>query len=528
VTTVRPDLDPAIDGVVVTAMAKHPPVRYASAGDLAKAFREAIDVAAPVEGAPAPDRPAAGTREGTSIGRIVSTMRAPRPLTPATVPSTRKRARRMWVAVPLLLLTAAGGVAAAVVTIAGGEKHAATPITSTAARPPPPPSTSRTAPPKPPNLEPVPTADRFEWPKATLLAELPRLRGTVISGESCCAGERNSVAWVSLVTRSEPRSVWREVTQRWLPLLDGASYALAPGEVRTDELEGAAVESCLAPHVPCSLWRRARKRYRLDATGSQTSLVDGAQVMVRSIRNGVPWVEKALAHGKQLDTLRHPYDGTVKLWRPPYTEIEVAIGSPEDERLAGDTSQREVDLVSLKRDSRGEVRPTYSPQDGRCFGPYVRDDGRPANLSLGPGQEYRDDFLECGDEAGRVPGPFSATGRLTFPRLNPLLPAGARVIGFTAEQAGIDRSSDESAHPGLTVSWSISFYGQPMNCQSGNTAYPLSPVKLTCSVRKRRGTVYEVDTRALVIRQVARNVTANGDLWAGLYRPTLELVVPRS
>jgi serine/threonine-protein kinase len=42
---VRPDLPAALDGVIVTAMAKYPQVRYATAGEFAGALREAVTVA---------------------------------------------------------------------------------------------------------------------------------------------------------------------------------------------------------------------------------------------------------------------------------------------------------------------------------------------------------------------------------------------------------------------------------------------------------------------------------------------------
>ena len=55
---VRPDLPPALDGVVVTAMAKYPQVRYATAGEFAVALREAV--ASPQTAATVPAAPVSG------------------------------------------------------------------------------------------------------------------------------------------------------------------------------------------------------------------------------------------------------------------------------------------------------------------------------------------------------------------------------------------------------------------------------------------------------------------------------------
>src|SRR6185295_12258880 len=53
-STVRPGLPPALDGVIATAMAKYPDVRYASASGFAAALRAAA------RGAPPPPWTAAG------------------------------------------------------------------------------------------------------------------------------------------------------------------------------------------------------------------------------------------------------------------------------------------------------------------------------------------------------------------------------------------------------------------------------------------------------------------------------------
>ncbi len=52
VTTVRPDLPRSLDGVVVTAMAKHPEVRFQTAGAIAGALRAALDTDTVAAGEP--------------------------------------------------------------------------------------------------------------------------------------------------------------------------------------------------------------------------------------------------------------------------------------------------------------------------------------------------------------------------------------------------------------------------------------------------------------------------------------------
>jgi len=103
VSTLRPDLPRGIDGVIVTAMAKHRDARYSRAGDVAVALRKALDEKATPADEPTRIAPTPGPAVDQDGVRTVAAGR-PRP---------RRRWRR-WIAVVLLLaaLAAAGTVIA--------------------------------------------------------------------------------------------------------------------------------------------------------------------------------------------------------------------------------------------------------------------------------------------------------------------------------------------------------------------------------------------------------------------------------
>jgi hypothetical protein len=107
-STVRPGLPRALDGVIVTAMAKYPDVRYATAGALADAFRNAL----------------AGLAEDATRLAPAVPLAAPA-AEPPTVVRTRPRGRRRLVAVLLLalLLAAIVGVVALLATRGSGDAH---------------------------------------------------------------------------------------------------------------------------------------------------------------------------------------------------------------------------------------------------------------------------------------------------------------------------------------------------------------------------------------------------------------------
>jgi serine/threonine-protein kinase len=83
-STVRPELPAALDGVLVTAMAKYPDVRYASGRDLAAAFAEALSgmdaavtrAAPPIAAQPAAPAPPAGRRPIVIAGVVAGALLA--------------------------------------------------------------------------------------------------------------------------------------------------------------------------------------------------------------------------------------------------------------------------------------------------------------------------------------------------------------------------------------------------------------------------------------------------------------------
>jgi serine/threonine-protein kinase len=105
VSTIRPDLPRGIDGVIATAMAKHREVRYATAGELAAAFRRALDE--------------------TAVPAEEATRLAPTQDDARTVAVARPRSRRKWiVAAAALVALAAASAVIAFFALRSPAKHA--------------------------------------------------------------------------------------------------------------------------------------------------------------------------------------------------------------------------------------------------------------------------------------------------------------------------------------------------------------------------------------------------------------------
>lgn len=135
---VRPDLPQALDGVLVTAMAKYPQVRYESAGEFARALREALSERAP---ASVPTGPAAGGLPETVRAHAPPTAASPAEpdtelLAPAgktaVAPAARRSSKRVLLGVGTVALLAAASVGAFLLTQPGSDAGRAESVTTTA------------------------------------------------------------------------------------------------------------------------------------------------------------------------------------------------------------------------------------------------------------------------------------------------------------------------------------------------------------------------------------------------------------
>ncbi len=133
VTARRPDLPPAMDAVIGTAMAKDPAQRFSTAGDLVAAAQNALRDVAPGVARTALPANAVGIAHVSDGGWWQPPASEPAPADTAPPAPTRRR-RWRWIAAALTVLTAVVATIAAVTLTGAPEQPAAAP-TSTAAAP---------------------------------------------------------------------------------------------------------------------------------------------------------------------------------------------------------------------------------------------------------------------------------------------------------------------------------------------------------------------------------------------------------
>ncbi len=133
-TTRRPDLPPSLDGVIVTAMAKYPDVRYSSCGALADAFRQALQAPGPTT-QPHPTHP--NIPAPTTIDAPTAHAPAPAPaIAAAPVPRPSRRLRPLIAAGATLAVAGVAAAVLALTVLGNGKSTSPTTTASGAFRPP--------------------------------------------------------------------------------------------------------------------------------------------------------------------------------------------------------------------------------------------------------------------------------------------------------------------------------------------------------------------------------------------------------
>ena len=397
VTTRRPELPSTLDGVVATAMAKYPSIRFSSCGALAVALRNALAV--PAEG-PTDARPerrleetrAAETRPEPARPPAAPTRTAPQP-SPA---APGRRRSRVAVGLAAAALVAVGAGAAAFAVLRGGDDDPTLTATSTAA---------------------------------------PAI------------GDGFAQAVDDIVGRIAPQQ--RAVTDR-IGSLVFTERALAGLESVTDELTSAVVRGQGAADVlaPANPQEQAVARELEDALSEHERYARAVSRLARTAAPGARQLRAVVAGAGRVATAY----GLVAEALPELAAVPISEEShqrlltlrPPSPRPAP-TQQRAIQLAPLLNGPR----PDDPVDEGRCFGPY-----RSGSYLQIAGARYSTSFVQCGDyDYGN---PARANGDYTF--RTPSGRAPARLVRLTA-LAGVDEASSSSQR-GATVTWTVAYSGE--------------------------------------------------------------------
>ena len=452
-SNVRPGLASGLDGVLVTAMAKFPEVRYRSCRELVDAFATAI--AAPTLPGAAPSVPAAQrtlTDAPPTVppaGRPVPGGTVPYPVHhPPPLPAAPGRSRlsgRVLAVIAGVLLLAGIGAAAAVLLARGGSK--------TNGNPPPPPSGA--------------THQAF-------LSAATRLLRPVVSQQQVVDSQIGALSSTA-GPFARLRDAGRELDQQVL-LAEGASSNLTTSSAG-DRHAAKLLRQALAAHAAYAV--------QIEELPAPTAF-------------GKAYADAVMRSAAQASGRYEALDAAL----PDVPSVPLSATTQSPLLAVAVTTTPSSETVNLAALFRGPL-----PNDGgqgRCFGPYPSATGS-SYLEVG-GVKHEQNFVSCGDFSRG--NPLLANGRYTF--YSTSLPTGTNLLRFTA-WAAVDESSD-SNQAGSSASWQV-FYGSTAVC-SASTTWPggtSSPQRLDCALPAGA-----VDTGQISIVQRV-NLVSGGGFWAGLY-----------
>ncbi len=249
----RPDLPPAVQGVLERALAKRPAERYQTAGELARALQAALRgeaVPAPSEGETVPLAVPAEREEGSTI--YAPTMEpAEWPRYPTSAPAAPPRRTPLWVwvgaAVALLALLVGGGLLARGVAATPAPTPTATstprPTPTTTATPAPTPTATSTPRPTPTTTaapSPTPPPDLFAGPVpegAFMRLGKGEIKEIAISPDGSLLAVASGTG-LYLYRMDTLEEVWRSPTQR---ALDNVAFSPDGRALASGSLDGTVI-----------------------------------------------------------------------------------------------------------------------------------------------------------------------------------------------------------------------------------------------------------------------------------------------
>lgn len=478
-STVRPGLPRELDGVIVTAMAKHPEVRYGTGAALAEAFHLAVGGKAPVPETVLEPPASSPTVADTKPPIVVTPGLSARADQQTRVVRWRWTRNRKIAAAAIGALLLVGSIVGVMIGTSGDPSHSADNGSS-------------------------PSSDGDATPDDLSSSGG---RGNVQSS----SGGSNSV--------SGSPSMNRRIANILVPL-EGPQTAVAA------DLTSLSRESP-SSFGALSTSSATLKDRVLVAEGSSAGLsssgpaerqaITALNAYLRAMESYVRAVSAIGEAGIVDPGKAERAQSKAAVARGAYASLRNATGSPCCPQLSFSGTQH-LSAVARRPAVRAQTvgltqllegfGPDDPAGDGRCFGPYTSRAVVTVN-----GIDYRSNFIQCGDYGGG--DPWRANGTYRFAS-GPSEPGAAlrRFVGL----AVVDANSS-SGRIGSTVSWTVLVDGTPV-CHTSIQWYGDSTPgrQLDCPIR----IAGPADTSRISIVQDA-NLEGAGAFWAGLLNPRVTI-----